>query len=214
MAVSASSSAAACWIPGLRPLCSSLEAVSLLIEAIGGLSWHVAVDSFRHVVVQQVLLASLETEVKTRRREVEGWAVAVYVWTVYETACFLRPSCDRAATFEGASDSVLRRRRGGLGSTFCEHAVTSSSSPAVRVETLLKSVEIPQLQFIDVWRFSRSLLAQGSGRVFAAEIFLVVHAEVFKVPPGTGFTRVFRSVNMQRQVPAVLDMPIVVPTSA
>ena len=35
-----------------------------------------------------------------------------------------------------------------------------------------------------------------------------------QVPPGAGFTRVLRSVNMHRQVPAVLDMPIVVPTSA
>ena len=105
VAVSASSSTAACWIPGSRPRCSSLEAVSLLIEAIGGLSWHVAVGSFTHVVMQQVLLASLETEVKTRRG-VEGGAVAAYVWTVYEMACFLRPSCDRASTFRAAMDRI------------------------------------------------------------------------------------------------------------
>ena len=33
----------------------------------------------------------------------------------------------------------------------CEHAVTSSSSPGMEVETLLESVEVPQLQFIDVF---------------------------------------------------------------
>ena len=58
--------------------------------------------------------------------EVEGGAVAAYVWTLYEMDCFLRPSCDRAATFRAAVDritvkvpqnSVLRRRRGSLGFT-------------------------------------------------------------------------------------------------
>ena len=182
VAVSASSSTAACWIPGSRPRCSSLEAVSLMIEAIGRLSWHVAVDSFRHVVVQQVLLASLEMEVKTRRRvwKVGRWRRTCRLW--YEMACFLRPSCDRAATFRAAMDRItvkvpqiqffdvnvvvlgplsvnmqrqvpavlvwgsrqcriLWKFRGCCSSTFVLGGFW--------VETLLKSVEVPQLLFVD-----------------------------------------------------------------
>ena len=32
--------------------------------------------------------------------------MAANVWTVYEMACFLRPSCDRAATFRAAVDRI------------------------------------------------------------------------------------------------------------
>ena len=107
--------------PGFAASLLVPRTVSLLIEAIGRHPWHVEVDSFRHVVVEQVLLASLETEDKTRRR----WrrcGVVAYVWTVHEMACFLRPSCDHAATgpccpgqdySDGATDSVLRRQGGG-----------------------------------------------------------------------------------------------------
>ena len=107
--------------------------------------------------LQQVLLASLQTEVKTRRRSRRRGAVAAYVWTMYEMACFFRPSCDRCFDLsvacsgqdysEGASDSVLRRRCGGLGLTCCEHAATSFQQSW---RTAQKTVEFPQVQF-SVW---------------------------------------------------------------
>ena len=83
VAVSASSSTAACWIPGSRPRCSSLEAVSLLIEAIGGL---LACGGGQ---LQACCRATGSSGVSGDGGEdpaagVEGGAVAAYVWTVYE----------------------------------------------------------------------------------------------------------------------------------
>ena len=102
-----------------------------------GLLWHVAVDSFRHVVVQQDLLASLETEEKTRRRGggEERWRGTCGLCTRWHASCVLlvivlrlvRAALDRITVKD--SDSVLRRRCGGLGLTCCEHAATSSNSP-------------------------------------------------------------------------------------